>query len=189
MLKSWDRSVAPQSRGGVLFEQWWREYTANAKQPFTTPWSIAEPITTPSGLANPAMAIASLTIAADSVRRRYGRLDVSWGEAHRVRLGGRDIPVGGCAADLGCFRVLSFRDEPDGKQAAAGGDGWILAVEFGDVPRAYSVLAYGQSNRVDSPLFADQADRFAQGDLKPVAFTRPDVLRTAVRRYRAGETK
>ncbi len=189
VLRSWDRSAAPQSRGGVLFEQWWREYTAHTTQPFTVPWSIAEPITSPRGLANPSVAIASLTIAADSVRRRYGRLDVSWGEVHRIRLGGRDIPVGGCAGDLGCFRVLTFRDEPDLKQTATGGDSWILAVEFGEVPKAYSVLAYGQSNRVDSPFFADQADRFAVGDLKPVAFTRIDVERTAVRRYRAGESK
>ena len=66
--------------------------------------------------------------------------------------------------DLGCFRVLWYRDEPDGKQATQGGDGWILAVEFGDIPRAFSVLAYGPSNRVDSPWFADQAERFALGD-------------------------
>ena len=189
VLAAWDRSVAPQSRGGVLFESWWRHYTARVKRPFAVEWSITEPISTPRGLANPSEAVAALTVAADSVLRRYGRIDVAWGEAHRIQLGGQDIPVGGCSGDLGCFRVLSFRDEPDGKRSAQGGDGWILAVEFGDVPRAFSVLAYGQSNRVDSPLYADQAERFALGDLKPVAFTRADVERTAVKRYRAGETQ
>ena len=189
VLDAWDRSVAPQSRGGVLFERWWRQYASRINQPFAEPWSITEPISTPRGLANPAEAITALKVAADSVQKRYGRLDVSWGEVHRIRLGGRDIPVGGCSGDLGCFRVLSYRDEPDGKHAAQGGDGWILAVEFGDVPRAFTVLAYGQSNRIDSPWFADQAERFAQGDLKPVAFTRADVERTAVKRYRAGEVR
>ena len=189
VLSAWDRSVAPQSRGGVLFEQWWREYASRITQPFAESWSISEPISTPRGLANPAEAVAALTVAADFVQKRYGRLDVSWGEVHRIRLGGRDIPVGGCSGDLGCFRVLSYRDEPDGKQSAQGGDGWILAVEFGDVPRAFSVLAYGQSNRIDSPRFADQAERFAQGDLKPVAYTRADVERTAVKRYRAGAVR
>ena len=65
----------------------------------------------------------------------------------------------------------------------------MLAVEFGDVPRAYSVLAYGESNRPGSPWFGDQAERFATGDFKPVALDRAEVERRAVRRYLAGEGK
>jgi len=45
----------------------------------------------------------------------------------------------------------------------------VLAVEFGDPPRAYSVLAYGNSNQEDSPYFYDQAEMFANNTLKPVA--------------------
>ena len=186
VLRNWDRTTGPTSRGGVLFETWWREYQAKVKVPFALPWSIGAPTTTPSGLADPAEAVALIRTAADSVRRRFGRIDVAWGEAHRVRIGGRDLPVGGCRGDLGCFRVLWYRDEPDGKLAAQGGDGWVLAVEFGDVPRAYSVLAYGESNRPDSPWFGDQAERFATGDFKSVALDRAEVERRAVRRYHAG---
>jgi acyl-homoserine-lactone acylase len=104
-----------------------------------------------------------------------------------VRLGTTDVPVGGCRGDLGCFRVLSFRDEPDGKRTAIGGDGWVLAVEFGDQPRAYSVLAYGQSNRPESPHHADQAAMFARGEMKRVAWSEKDVEAQTVRRYRPGE--
>ena len=129
--------------------------------------------------------MTALGSAADSVRRWFGTLDVAWGEAHRIRLGPKDLPVGGCPGDLGCFRVLWFREQDD-KFAVQGGDGWILAVEFSDVPKAYSILAYGESNRPGSPYFADQAERFAAGELKPVAFTREDVERGALRRYRAG---
>src|SRR5215510_1217809 len=88
--------------------------------------------------------------------------------------------VGGCASSMGCFRALAFTREPDGKLAASGGDGWILAVEFGDVPRALSVLAYGESPRSTSPWFADQAEMFAKGQLKKVAFTAKDVDAQAV---------
>jgi acyl-homoserine-lactone acylase len=68
-----------------------------------------------------------------------------------------------------------------------GGDGWVLAVEFSRVPRAYSVLAYGQSARLDSPYHADQAAMFARGEMKRVAFTEADIKRNTVRHYRPGE--
>jgi acyl-homoserine-lactone acylase len=90
---------------------------------------------------------------------------------------------------LGCFRALGFARDPDGKLVANVGDGWVLAVEFGDVPRAYSVLAYGESNRPTSPWFADQAELFAKGELKKVAFTEADVNAQSVVRYRPGETR
>jgi acyl-homoserine-lactone acylase len=97
-----------------------------------------------------------------------------------------DEPVSGCEGDLGCFRTLSFEETEDGRLAANRGDGWILAVEFGDVPRAYSVLAYGQSPREDSPHYDDQAAMFAREELKVVAWTSEDIEQRAVRRYRPG---
>jgi acyl-homoserine-lactone acylase len=97
------------------------------------------------------------------------------------------VPVGGCSGQMGCFRVLSFGRDPDGKLSANTGDGWVLAVEFGATPRAYSVLAYGESPRPESPWHADQAAMFARGEMKKVAFTARDVDAQAVVRYRPGE--
>ncbi|HEX4936755.1 MAG TPA: penicillin acylase family protein, partial [Gemmatimonadaceae bacterium] len=140
----------------------------------------------PDGLADPARAAADFAWAVGETARRYGRADVAWGEVHRVRRGDVDVPVGGCTGALGCFRVLQFSEAPDGKRIARGGDGWVLAVEFTPVPRAYSVLAYGESARPESPFFADQAAMFARGEMKRVAFTTADVDRSAIRRYRPG---
>jgi len=50
-----------------------------------------------------------------------------------------------------------------------------------------SVLAYGESPRRDSPWSSDQAEMFARGQLKPVAFTVKDVETQAISRYRPGE--
>ena len=116
----------------------------------------------------------------------FGAWDVAWGDVHRVRRGGVDVPVGGCAGALGCYRVINFRTDDDGRRRAVGGDGWVLAVEFTSPPRSYSVLAYGQSNREASPYHADQAAMFARGEMKAVAYTRADVERAADRRYRPG---
>jgi acyl-homoserine-lactone acylase len=97
-----------------------------------------------------------------------------------------DVPVGGCTSGLGCFRVLSFEEAEDGKLVANRGDGWVLAVEFGATPRAYSILAYGQSNRGGSPHHSDQAELFAAGQLKRVAFTEQDIRASLLRSYRPG---
>lgn len=196
LLERWDNTAAPESKGGSLFEIWWAEYSG-LRPPNRTPlpderrfakvWTADDPFNTPRGLADPARAIESFNWAVAEATRRYGSFDVAWGDVHRVRRGNVDVPVGGCAGSLGCFRTLAFARDADGKLAATGGDGWILAVEFGEVPRAFSVLAYGQSPRRESPWFADQAEMFAKGQMKKVAFTAADVDAQALSRYRPGE--
>jgi acyl-homoserine-lactone acylase len=198
VIERWDGTTAPASRGGALFEVWFRRYlAADAENPgsygerwaraFAVPWSPAAPTTTPRGLANPARAVAAFGAAVDEVLHDFGAVDVAWGDVHRVRVGDVDVPVGGCTGGYGCFRVISYGVSPDSVWVANRGDGWVLAVEFRrDGPRAYSVLAYGQSSRPGSPHHADQAAMFARGELKRVAFTEEEIARDLVRRYRPG---
>lgn len=113
----------------------------------------------------------------------------AWGDVHRVRRGEVDVPVGGCTGALGCFRVLDYREAEDGKQVARRGDGWVLAVEFSDPPRAYSVLAYGQSAQPESPYFDDQAAMFARGEMNEVAFTEDAIEEQLILEYRPGEDR
>lgn len=189
LLEKWDNTASPDSKGSSLFELWWARYAQ--RQPdslrYATTWSSADPLRTPGGLADPARAAESFSWAVEEATTRFGAWDVAWGDVHRVRRGDVDVPVGGCSGALGCFRVLAFAPDSGGTLTAAGGDGWILAVEFGDVPRAYSVLAYGVSSRPESPWHADQAEMFARGQLKRVAFAPADVDAGAVLRYRPGE--
>jgi acyl-homoserine-lactone acylase len=193
MIAAWDKTAAPDSRGGTLFEAWWRRYVgrggaAAADTMFAQSWNASAPTTTPRGIRSPAAAVDAFRIAVDETTRRYGRFDPAWGEVHRVRRGSVDVPVGGCASDLGCFRVITYRDDADGKRVATGSDGWILAVEFGDEPRAYSVLAYGESPKETSPFHSDQAEMFARGQLKPVAWSERDIEAQTIKRYHPGET-
>jgi acyl-homoserine-lactone acylase len=153
---------------------------------FARRWTSTAPATTPSGLAHPSRAADAFGWAVTETARRFGAFDVAWGEVHRVRIAKTDVPVGGCPGALGCFRVLNFRTDADGKRAVTGGDGWVLAVEFGDVPRAYSVLAYGNSNRPESPLYGNQAELFARGEMKRVLWLAKDIDANTVEKYRPG---
>jgi acyl-homoserine-lactone acylase len=193
LLERWDNTASEDSRGSVLFGEWWRMYTAAIESargedanPFAEAWRDDAPLTTPDGLADPALAAATFITAVQDTAARFGAPDVAWGDVHRVRRGDVDVPASGCPGALGCFRVLTYTNADDGRRVASGGDGWVLAVEFSSPPRAYSVLAYGQSNKPESPYHASQAAMFARGEMKPVVFTRADVERHAVRRYRPG---
>lgn len=189
VIAKWDKTVAPESRGGTLFESWWRRYTdsTRADTMYAVQWSTDAPTSTPRGIRFPERAVEAFNWAVDDTRRRYGSVDVAWGDVHRVRVGDVDVPVGGCSGDIGCFRVLWYKDDVDGKRRAVGGDGWILGVEFGDEPHAVSVLAYGETRREDSPFHSDQAAMFARGEVKPVLWSEKDIEANTVMKYRPGE--
>ena len=192
----------------MLFETWWNRYVdtadpedmtvddtpesvgfaATASRLFRQPWSAARPLDTPFGLADPERAVDAFRWAVNETRAVYGRWDLSWGDVHRARLARVDVPVGGCTGLLGCFRVLWFDEQPDdnGQLAVRGGDGWVLAVEFAETPRAYSVLAYGQSSNEESPHHSDQLATFADNRMTPVVFNEDDVKRATIREYRPG---
>ena len=189
LLARWDNSAAAAARGGVLFETWWDRYRElmRGEDLHAVEWNAAEPVTTPRGLADARRAVEAFTWAVPETARRFGSWDVAWGDVHRVRRGSVDVPVGGCGGALGCFRVLNFDTAEDGKRVVDGGDGWVLAVEFGDQPRAYSVLAYGQSPNPASPWHDDQAALFASNRMKRVLWTEADIERDIVLRYRPGQ--
>lgn len=207
-LERWDNTVAADSKGGLLFDVWWSRYVslssggrrvastpesagyaAPADSLFAEIWSLDRPAATPRGLASPSRAVEAFEWAVEECENRYGSWDLTWGDVHRARIGSKEFPVGGGAGGLGCFRILTFRQhaEDEKKREVAGGDGWVLAVEFGEKPRAYSILAYGQSNRDDSPHFNDQLEMFTDNEMKLISFTEEEVLKQVIREYRPGE--
>ena len=189
MLEAWDRSADAGSRGGVLFERWADRYFAAVADSlrWRVPWDPANPVTTPLGLGDEGAAVEALRGAVEALRSEGVALDTPWGDIHRVIRGEVDEPASGCPPTLGCFRVLLFEPAGDGRRAANRGDSWVLLVEFGDVPRAYTVLAYGQTAREGTAHHADQAAMFARGELKRVAWTEEEIRDATIRRYRPGE--
>ena len=199
LLAAWDNTTSPDSRGSVLFKVWYYRYFDLAideddERPFgerfnalfAEPWTSDRPTSTPHGLADPDAAALAFAGAVAETKGLFGAWDVAWGDVHRFRVGDLDVPAGGCSGTLGCFRVVYYAEADDGLQVAYSGDGWVFAVEFGDTPRAYSILAYGQSSREDSPHHTDQLEMFARGEMKEVAFTEQEIERDLLRSYRPG---
>src|SRR5688500_7238153 len=196
VLEAWDDHVSAGSRGAVLFQRFWDLYSAAVRPPFATPWQEANPATTPSGIADPAAAVTHLGAAVRAVREQYGSASVPWGDVHRFRAGALDLPGDGATGTYGTFRVMTFAPpEPDSKIHVAGhvpgrdapigfGDGWILLVDFSKPGEAWSVLAYGQTTRQDSPHRSDQLQLFADHKLRRAWYSEADIQANLQRAYR-----
>ncbi len=207
-IKNWDNTVSTDSKGGLLFKIWWDRYvdtaptkgvksspesvgfSAKAEELFATPWSADRPAETPYGLADSKRAAAAFEWAVKKTTETYGDYDLAWGKVHRMLAQGKNEPANGCSGVYGCFRVFWFAPtKVDGKNrlAVTGGDGWVIAVEFGKVPRAYSVLAYGESEDPDSPYYYDQLKMFAEKKMKPVYYLKRDIKKHTIKEYHPGE--
>jgi acyl-homoserine-lactone acylase len=194
VLSAWDGHAAASSQGAVLFERFWRGYAREVEQPYEVPWSPADPYATPRGLLEPAKALRHLEEAVRWTREHHGSESVAWGDVHRFRLGGLDLPGEGASGQLGLYRVMGFDDAADGKRVAGiqsvaheiqgSGDAWVLLVEFSMPVRAQSVLAYGQSARVGSVHASDQIELFASRRLRPVFFSDAEIRAHLEREYR-----
>jgi acyl-homoserine-lactone acylase len=182
ILEAWDGHVDADSRGAALFLTWWDVYAqSTGGKPFRTPWSAADPIHTPTGLADTALAADALDRAMAIVRQRYGRVDVVWGDVHRLRKGRVDLPVGGMPDTL---QNIQYRIDSDGKLVAAAGDSYVLAVEFTDgAPKAYSIVPYSESSDPRSAHFTDQASLYANHAFKPAWFSEADIAANLAERY------
>ena len=194
-LDAWDNSVSAGSSGAVLFQRFWDEYARAISSPFATPWDDADFAATPRGLADRAAAVARLESAVRSVREQFGSERVAWGDVHRFRAAELDLPADGIGGAYGAYRVVTFEPLPGSTQRVAGhlpgrtspvgfGDAWILLVDFSQPGTAWSVLAYGQTTRQDSPHSSDQLRLFASHQLRRAWFTEPDILANLERSYR-----
>ena len=189
LLRRWDNTAAPASRGAMLFEIWYQRY-AQGRQPaetFAREWTVGDPLRTPRGLADRKRAADAFAWAVEETARRHGRWDVAWGDVHRVRRGsvtaGRRVTrVHGVLPLLGFTRDAAASFRPARRA-------WVLAVEFANNPARVFGHGLWQSPHADSPWPRDQAAMFARGEMKKVAFTRATIERQAVTRYRRASDK
>ena len=187
VLELWDREADATSRGAVLFAEFFDAFSRqrwSAGSPFDQGWRADAPLTTPDGLSDPATAAALLESAASRVLDRWGALDVAWGDVYRLREDSLDLPASGGPGGLGIFRVFGFNRVADGREAAASGDSWVAAIEFGDSVRARALLSYGNASQPGSPHRDDQLSLLAEQRLRPVWRTRPEIEGHLERRER-----
>jgi acyl-homoserine-lactone acylase len=203
-LEGWDDHASAASRGAVLFQRFWDLYSAAVRSPFATPWQDANPAQTPSGISDRPAAVVHLAAAVRSVRAQHGSERVALGDVNRFRAGTLNLPGDGAAGTYGTYRVITFASPDEatrdpspagprvrvaghlpGRDAPVGfGDAWVLVVDFSRPGQAWSVLAYGQTARADSPHSSDQLQMFAEHRLRRAWYSEADIKANLAREYR-----
>jgi acyl-homoserine-lactone acylase len=149
----------------------------------------------------PAQKLRVFEEALAQLTRDYGRWQVPWGEINRFQRISNDvanptssdaapsIPIPFADGNFGSLASVRSRPKPGTKRWYGDyGNSFVAVVEFGKRVRARAVTAGGESGHPDSPHFADQAQRYASGNLRDVYFY-PDQLNGHVERtYHPGES-
>lgn len=172
LLKNWDRTTDTDSRGSVLFAQWFSKLNDGM---FETRWNPDSNITTPDGFRDPCQAIRFLADAVKELTSMYGTFDITWGEIHRLRMKDFDLPANGGPGEYGIFRTVNFAPDKDGKKFAVGGDTFFAVIEFSKPVHAECVLAYGNSSRNDSRHRGDQLELMVEKKFRPALTEQNDI--------------
>jgi acyl-homoserine-lactone acylase len=146
----------------------------------------------------PEQKLAAFGEALDRLERDFGRWAVPWGEINRFqRLTGDiaqpfsdaapSVAVGFPSALWGSLASFGARPYPGTKRWYGNvGNSFVAVVEFGEKVRARAVSAGGESGHPASPHFNDQAQLYADGNLREVYFYPEQLKGKTERVYRPG---
>ena len=184
-LERWDRVSTTSSIATTVFYAWTSLLTGEGRPPL--------PLATHLSL---------LATALDSLEGRWGTWRLPWGEVARLqRIDERNAAIGQIpfsddapslptpALDgrLGAIFTMYPAAFPGRKHLyGMAGASYVSVVEFGPQTRALAVHTFGTSGDPSSPHFFDQAPLFARGEMRPVWFTREEILANLERQYRPG---
>ncbi|MFD9612835.1 penicillin acylase family protein [Streptomyces sp. NPDC059083] len=185
VIGAWDRTVNTDSRGALLFDRFWRRFTAAVKpaDQWRVPFSAADPVRTPhtlnTGLPEFAKALAD---AAAELRAAGIALDAPLGAHQFVVRNGERIPVSGGTEALGVWN----KAEPVWSAAGGGyvevahGTSHVQAVGWDGsrCPVARTLLSYSQSSNPASPHYDDQTRLYAGERWVTSRFCEKDILRS-----------
>lgn len=178
-LSNWDRRMTLESRGGLLFERFWRQ-VAFLPNLWKVPFNPADPVGTPNTLntANPAVRKALADTIAE-FRAAGIEPDAPLGQNHYVVRNGKTIGIHGGQGLQGVLNVITpVWDPARGNVEVVHGSSHIQVVSYtgGRCPDAATLLTYSQSADPTSRHYADQTELFSAGRWVRSRFCEHDIL-------------
>jgi acyl-homoserine-lactone acylase len=180
VLAAWDRRADLDSRGAILFREFWNS-AVRIPNRWRVPLNPADPVNTPSGVAPAAMPamLAALKSAAQKMQRAGVPLDGKLGDYQAETRNGKRMPVHGGVGDIdGSYNSIHMGTAlgADGYRNIAWGTSYIQLVGFNAAgPQAQGLLVYGQSTDPKSAYYGDQLPLYSTKQLQPLPFTQQQI--------------
>jgi acyl-homoserine-lactone acylase len=175
-LAAWDRKADIDSRGALLFREFWNTASA-APALWAVPFDPADPVRTPRGLATGAVG-AMLEALRGAARKLHGLgipLDGRLGDYQDDTRASVRVALHGAIGDIdGAYNSIHMRSTLDarGYHDIAWGTSYLQTVTFDDAgPVAAGMLVYGQSVDPASPYYRDQVPLYAAKTWPAMPFT------------------
>ncbi|MGW7087015.1 penicillin acylase family protein [Streptomyces sp. NPDC054871] len=196
LLRGWDHRWAERSTATSLAVFWgdalWALTSQSAVEAGLSVWDYM------ADRASDEQRLGALRTAVERLTRDFGSWEVPWGDINRYQRNDGSIvqefsddkpsiPVPFTSARWGSLASFGAMRYPGTKRYyGTSGNSFVAVVEFGPRLRAWAVTAGGVSGHPDSPHFDDQAERYAQGNLRRVYFYPDDLEGHVERSYRPG---
>jgi acyl-homoserine lactone acylase PvdQ len=195
MLRKWDYRWAVNSIPTSLAVFWGSELRHIVNSRATAGMN---PEKYSSNAGTPEQQLQALAAASDKLTADFGTWKTPWGNINRYQRLTSDIvqhfddskpsiPVGFTSSLWGSLASFGARAYPGTKKwYGTSGNSFVAVVEFADSVRAIAITAGGESGRVKSAHFNDEAKRYADGDLRPVYYYRSQLKGHTEREYHPG---
>lgn len=176
VLSAWDRHANLDSRGAVLFREFWNAAVAIPGK-WAVPLDPADPVNTPRGVA-PAAVPAMLSALHDAVKKLQQLnvpLDGKLGDYQGETRNGVRTPLHGAIGDIdGSYNSIHLESalESSGYRQIVWGTSYVQTVSFDKAgPIAEAMLLYGQSVDPRSAYYGDQIGQYSAKRWPVLPFT------------------
>ena len=197
LLRTWDYrwglDSTPTSLAVFWGETLWAMAAPAAKVADMTVWDYIAKRTTD------AQKLTALAQASQHLTKDFGSTAVPWGEINRFQRNDDaivqtfddakpSIPVPFTYSLWGSLASFAAKSYPGTRRYyGTAGNSFVAVVEFGPKVRALAVTAGGESGDPKSKHFIDEAQRYADGNLRPVYYYSDDLRGHTQRSYKPGE--
>ena len=197
VLRQWDYRVSVDSTAMSLAHFYGMQYLADGSR--SEGKSLMQSIEHFGANSLRSERLSIFEQAVEKLTADFGQWNTPWGDINRLqRLTGDidlpvddsqpSLPIGMASGRWGALAAFGARSVNGSKKLYGyRGNSFVAVVEFGDKVKAKSLLVGGQSGDPTSAHFYDQAQRYAQGKFKEVAYYKEDVLKRAVETYQPGK--
>jgi len=171
VLKAWDRRLDTESKGAVLYMNWYN--ATKSMDIFLVKFNEKDALNTPNTLTEEAKEI--LREAAIQTIEKHKHLNIAWGEVYKTNYAGKSFDGGLGLTELGSFNAGFYRPMSRTAYTLLGGSAYTSVVEFGKQIKAKGILSYGNSSQNNSPFKGDQIQLLMDRKLRDIWFYEKDI--------------